>query len=238
MRVVCIVQARMGSSRLPGKSAMLIQGKPLIWHVLNRVRKANVNHVCLALPQEPHDHSVLVDAATDLGVHVITILGDPNDLVRRYEVAAQCTEAEAIVRVPGDNPCVDPDEINRIIRLYQRTAERVDLKWLWSNLDRNIAGNGYPGGLGAEVYHRDFIAWMHENVHDPRLREHPHLWAMERQRVATISAHHSIHHPDLRFDVNTMDDFTFVRGIFDALYPDLPDFRTRDILKHLGRTHE
>lgn len=241
MRVVAIVQARMGSSRLPGKSAMPLCGKPLIWHVLNRVKQANVNDVVLALPEERDlPHEALVDAASSLDIVSFTQRGDPNDLIRRYANTAEMYNAEAIVRVPGDNPCVDPDEINRIIRLYQRTSQGDrdwERRWLWSNLDQNIAGNGYPGGLGAEVYYPGFMYWLDENVRDPRLREHPHLWAFERQRVATLAAHHSISRPHLRFDVNTMADFEFVKGIYDALYPDNHNFRTRDIISHLGESN-
>jgi spore coat polysaccharide biosynthesis protein SpsF len=242
MRTVAIVQARMGSTRLPGKSAMLIQGKPLVWHVLNRVMQADVDEVCLALPHEPVDNTVLARAAYDLGVRSITTFSDANDLISRYFTAAAITNADICVRVPADNPCVDPDEINRILRVFSAKHPFFDVKTLFSNLDGNIGGNSYPGGLGAEVYSKEFLCWLHENVQDPRLREHPHLWAMERQRVATLHAHHEIARPELRFDVNTLDDFTFVKSIYDALYPSKPDFRIRDILKHLGeqngqRTH-
>lgn len=234
MRTVAIVQARMGSTRLPGKSAMLICGKPLVWHVLRRVKQSMVDEVILALPKEEKDNSVLAEAAADLGIRSITFLMiEPNDLIGRYTAAALDSDAQHIVRVPADNPCVDPDEINRIIRLYRKTSQGYE-RWLWSNLDRNIGGNGYPGGLGAEVYKDEFLFWLQKNVHDPRLREHPHMWAIERQRVATMNAHHEIARPELHFDVNTQEDLDYIRSIYEGLYPTNPDFRIRDILKFLG----
>ena len=233
MKTVAIVQARMGSTRLPGKSAMLIQGIPLLAHVLKRVRLSKVDQVVLALPQE--HRSPLASIASDLGIISLTKLGDHNDLIGRYQFAASVMGADLIVRVPADNPCVDPDEINRIIKLFHATKDKFpDSNRLWSNLDGNIGGNNYPGGLGAEVYTKDFLAWLDGNVLDPRLREHPHLWAMERQRVVTLNAHHAIARPDLRFDVNTQADFDFISGIYAALYPSNPDFRIRDILGLLG----
>lgn len=232
MRKVAIVQARMGSTRLPGKSAMFIQGMPLVWHVLKRVKQSNVDEVFLALPKEPVDNSMLALAASKLGVRCGTFLGDANDLIGRYAWAAKATSADVIVRVPADNPCVDPEEINRIIRLYERTYQGGRV--LYSNLDRNIGGNGYPGGIGAEVYSRDFLEWLYFNVEDPRLAEHPHLWAFEKQKVVTMHAHHEINAPELHFDVNSRDDLDYIRSIYDALYPTNPNFRIRDILKHLG----
>jgi len=231
MKTVAIAQARMNSTRLPGKSAMLLCGKPLVWHVLSRVKQAKVDEVLLAMPEEKNQDT-LAEAAHSLGIRAVSYLGDSADLIGRYTKAALDTGAKVVVRVPADNPCVDPDEINKIINLYHHT--RIEDNWLFSNLDGNIAGNGYPGGLGAEVYSDSFMSWLDKNVHDPRLREHPHLWAFERQRVATLHAHHEIARPDLRFDVNTQDDFDYITKIYEALYPINSNFRIRDILKFLG----
>lgn len=204
----------------------------MVWHVLKRVQQSMVDEVVLALPAEPNTEA-LAEAASLLGIRAVTFLGDVADLIGRYTHVALETDAKHIVRVPADNPCVDPEEINRIIRLYRKEGQGYE-RWLFSNLDGNIGGNGYPGGLGAEVYKDEFLFWLQKNVHDPRLREHPHMWAFERQRVATMNAHHEIARPELRFDVNTQDDLDFIRGIYEGLYYKNPNFRIRDIIKFLG----
>ena len=220
----------MGSTRLPGKSAMLLCGKPLVWHVVRRVKLANVDEVVLAVPREAGPYAWR-EAVLDLDVPVVTVWGNPNDLLYRYASTAKIYDADNIVRVPADNPCVDPDEINRIIETFYNYNPGGD--WLTSNLDRNINGNNYPGGLGAEIYERDFLEWMEENIKDPELREHPHKWAFNNGRVVTCPCPEEIARPDLRFDVNTAEDFAYIEDIYQALYPKNEVFSSQDIMRYL-----
>lgn len=232
MRTVAIVQARMGSTRLPGKSAMLLRGKPMVWHVLNRVKQA-CRSVALAIPVEPNS-GPLVEAADSLDIPVIVVGGNPNDLVHRYSVAARALAADTVIRVPADNPCVDPDEIKRIIAFHR--ADPPYWKYLTTNLDR-VLGNGYPGGLGAEVYDARLLRWLENEITDTRYREHPHLWAFENARVITCKCPEEIRRPDLRFDVNTQEDFDFISDIYDALYPMNPNFRAADVIRYCERSN-
>jgi len=223
MNIVAIVQARMGSTRLPGKSALRIQGNPMIWHVLRRVKQAmRVTRVVLTVPAEAGNIALLC-AAADFGVTTMEWAGDPNDLLGRYAHAAWACEADVIVRVPGDNPCVDPDEIDRIIQLQQQH----DWKWLTSNLDRNIHQNGYPGGLGAEVYPRRFLEWLNDHVECPPLREHPHLWAFANEKVLTCKCPAEFAYPHMRFDVNTLEDFQRIESIYSTAPH---NFRSKDLV--------
>ncbi len=233
MRTVAIVQSRLGSVRLPGKSAMLLAGKPMIYHVLNRVKQA-WNFTVLAIPVEPNS-APLVEAADSLQIPTIVVGGNPNDLARRYAVAARTMGADIVVRVPGDNPCVDPDEICRAIAHFKKDPPRWN--WLTSNLDQNLQCNGYPGGLGAEVYDARYLKWLDNKIEDPHYREHPHRWPIETDRVNTFFCPEEIRRPELKFSVDTQADFDFIAGIYDALYPTKPNFRIRDILAYLeGKT--
>jgi spore coat polysaccharide biosynthesis protein SpsF len=166
------------------------------------------------------------------GIPILMVPGDPNDLVHRYQQTAKTFEIDTIVRIPADNPCIDPAEIDRLISFY-RELDKPTGQWLTTNLDQNVLGNGYPGGLGAEIYDSWFMHWLDRNVTDPELREHPHKWAMKEGRVRTIEAPAAIRRPDLRFDVNTEEDLEYIRGIYAALYPTNPDFTAKDIIDHL-----
>jgi spore coat polysaccharide biosynthesis protein SpsF len=208
---------------------MLLAGKPLIWHVLNRVKKARYP-VVLAIPVEPNS-APLVEAADSLNIPTIIVGGNPNDLAHRYAVAARCVGADIVVRVPGDNPCVDAIEIRNLLDRYW--TDRPRWNWLMSNLDRDILDNGYPGGVGAEIYDAGYFRFLDHHVYDPTFREHPHRWCIESDRVVTCLCPEDIRRPDLRFDVNTQEDFDFIAGIYDALYPMNPNFQTRDILAYL-----
>lgn len=221
----------MNSHRLPGKSAMEICGKPLIWHVLSRAKHIGQRiKVILAIPCEP-ESKPLVYAAESLKIPTIVVAND-EDLVHRYRVVAQTMAADMVIRIPGDNPCIDPDEIRRILAFYKNDPPRWN--WLTTNLDRDVLQNGYPGGLGAEIYDIRLLEWLDWNLEDARLREHPHLWAYETERVATCQCPDEIRRPDLDFSVNTMSDFEFISDIYRAIHdPMNPNFRTREILDYL-----
>ena len=234
-----MVQQRMESTRFPEKAVALIEGHTLTWHVLNRARRAEVDETVLIMPREKTDQTQLVKDANSLGLRAIVYNGNPSDLVARHYAAAIDTDADTIVRVPSDNPCTDPHEINRAIRLFERV--KPPPHYLVTTLDQNVNNNGYPGGLGAEVYSREFMTWMADTITEPRHREHPHKWAMETQRVVTTYAHPEIRYPDLKLSVDTPEELQFIRGIYSALYPTNPDFRIRDIIKYLtvdGRIKE
>ena len=231
-----IIQARMGSTRLPGKSVMDIAGKPLIWHVVKRVSRAKLlDGVVIAIPEEKESPDILA-ATQELKIPVLIMPGDPNDLLARYNSAASMFGISTIVRIPADNPCVDPDEIDRIINVYRMgmyNSSGGTGQWLTSNLDRNLLANGYPGGLGAEVYDAWFMHWLGTNVEDIELREHPHKWAMEKGRVRTVECPPQFRRPELRFDVNTQEDLEYIRSIYNGVYEQNQDFRAKDIIEYL-----
>lgn len=234
MNTIAIIQARMGSTRLPGKSLMDIAGKPLVWHVVNRVRKAKyLDGVVVAVPQEDQTGD-LAYALHSTKVPVMIVPGDPNDLVHRYALTAQYVGADIVVRIPADNPCIDPDEIDRIVTYFNDMPKPVG-QWLTTNLDRDVLKNGYPGGLGAEVYETWFLHWLDNNMTDPVCREHPHFWAMANGKVRTIEAPQAIKRPELHFDVNTFGDLEYIRAIYDGVYSKNHDFRAVDIIEHLDK---
>jgi len=223
MSIVAIVQARMESTRLPCKSVMRFRGKPMLWHVLNRVWQAKcIDEIILIIPNE-QGKRCLVTIAEDLYIPVRIWDGNPNDLIGRYADAARQYNADVIVRAPGDKPCVDPNEIDRIISLQQQQ----NWHWLTSNLDQNIHCNGYPGGLGAEVYPRRFLEWLDKYVEHGLLREHPHLWAFANDKVLTCSCPTEFTSPELRFDVNTLEDFQYIESLYLRLSE---DFRSRKLV--------
>lgn len=229
-RVVLILQARMGSSRLPGKSMMDLAGAPLLGRILERVKRTTkADVIVMATTQKPQD-DILADLAAHYGIAVFR--GSENDLVDRYYQAAKAHKADIVVRIPADNATPEPTEIDRIID-YHLSSDAV----FSSNLAQVFA-NGYPDGIGAEVV--DF--WALEEVSrlppDAHKREHPHLnffdYATqtpanpERYRVGTISCPADFARPDIVLDVNTQAQYEFIRQLYDELYPRNPQFGIRD----------
>lgn len=231
VRIVAVVQQRMQSTRLPYKAMLPLAGKPMTQHILERLKRVpSIHEVVLAVPEEK-DTKMLLGVAEAVGVPAFIARGMlDNDLIGRHILVAQKFEADLIVRVPGDNPCSELSEVERIIE----TAQTRVLGWkqLFSNI-QPIHNNRYPDGIGAEVYHLRFMQWLNENIHEPAYREHPHLWAHDHKLVWTVVAPRPIQRPGLRLDINTQDDYEFLVEIFDALYPKNPYFGIRDILEYL-----
>ena len=224
---VAIIQARMSSTRLPGKSMMDICGRPMAEHVIRRACQAKlIDNVVLAVPVEAGCGD-LHEVAARQNVWYFSYYGPKDDLVGRYQQAAEHFSASDIIRIPADNPCVDPDEIDRIILKYEQEAKPIG-QWLYTNLDRDVCGNGYPGGLGAEVYNAWFMQWLYANVPNDEEREHPHKWAFNNDRVRTVDAPPHLQAPHLRFDVNTQEDLAYVRKIYDKLGE---GFRAKELIE-------
>ena len=231
MHTVCIVQQRLGSTRYPSKALANIQGKPLTWHVLRRIQGTEgIDALVLAVPDEGSRTQRLVEIGDSLCVPVEVVPGDPSDLLHRHTQVALKYHAARIIRIPGDNPCADPTEIERIIR--HADARIGSWQWLITNLDRNVLGNGYPAGLGAEVYDIRFLAWLDRNISEPRHREHPHKWAFDNHRVETIECPDAIRRPTLDLSVNTPEDLAFIRSIYEALPS---NFNARQVIQLLDK---
>ena len=161
-RVVAIIQARMGSKRLPGKSVADLAGKPLLWHVLERVKRCQkIDKIVLATTTKEED-DVLVDIARECGVS--TFRGSENDLVDRYYQAARKFKADIVVRICADNPCLEPEEIDRIIEYHKKGESDFS-----SNV-YSIDESGYPDGLGAEVLNFDTLEELWRITKEPRQR--------------------------------------------------------------------
>ena len=144
-KVVAIIQARMGSTRLPGKSLMPLAGKPLVYRVLERIIPSkNIDQIVLAIPNTT-ENQILSEIAHELGVSVFA--GSEDDLVDRYYQAAEKFDARFVLRIPADNPTPQGSEIDRIID-HHLSLNRPGFS---SNL-AEIYGSRYPDGIGAEIF--------------------------------------------------------------------------------------
>ncbi|NPU97279.1 MAG: glycosyltransferase family protein [Candidatus Omnitrophica bacterium] len=230
-RVVLIIQARMGSTRLPGKSMMPLAGEPLVGRILERVKRCRfVDAIVLAIPNSPQD-TVLADLGERHGVAVFR--GSENDLLDRYYQAAQWHGAEIVGRLPADNPVPEPEEIDRIAAYHAQGG--CDFS---SNL-APVFGNNYPDGIGAEMICFSALEQAWRNHHDPDQREHVHLnffnyktqQAVPPFTVGTIPCPAAFARPDLVLDVNTQEQYEFMAALYEYLYPRNPRFHITDVIQ-------
>lgn len=230
-RVVAIVQARMGSSRLPGKVLAEVAGLPVLTHVLARsARIASVDRVVLATTTAPQDEAI-AELGRQAGFAVTR--GHPTDVLDRYRQAAIEANADVIVRVTGDCPLLDPQVSERALQVFLGADGELDFV-----ANRLPDHRTYPIGLDTEICSRPALETAWREAKEPHQREHvmPFLYENpERFRVQLVDAEGEWGH--LRWTVDTPEDLEFVRAIYQAFSPEV-DFGWQEVLALLAEQPE
>ncbi|HUJ59418.1 MAG TPA: glycosyltransferase family protein [Kofleriaceae bacterium] len=206
MRTVAVVQARMGSSRLPGKVLHDLAGASMLARVIERLRlAARVDDVVIATSTAPGDDAIAA-AAHELaaGLH----RGSEHDVLDRFVGAARAHRADAIVRVTADCPLLDPGVVDRVIAALGRDVDYAS----------NTHERTFPRGLDVEALHRDTLERIARLGRSPAAREHVTAFVMEKPalfRVRQVIA--GTDDSDLRWTVDTPDDLAAVRALYAEL---------------------
>lgn len=222
MRVVIIVQARMGSSRFPGKVLKKVLDKPLLEYQLERLRRVRLAHdIVIATTTDPKDDAI-VTACQIWGVHVYR--GSEEDVLSRYYETARLHHADVVVRITADCPLIDPRVVDDVIRRYLEQAELVD--YVSNTLQRS-----YPRGMDTEAFSFEVLEEAYFEASQAPEREHvtPFIYRHpERYRLANvIYASDQSHH---RWTVDTPEDFQLIERILQSIYPKNPYFTLEDVL--------
>jgi len=213
LKVVAIIQARMGSSRLPGKMMCDIAGQPAIGHVISRLRGAKrVDDVWLACSQVPSDDP-LAEYAKDQGVSVFR--GDENDVLSRFAGVLEKSNADVIVRITGDCPMADPAVVDKIVDAF--LSDKVDFV-------SNTLTRSYPDGLDVEVFSKAALERTDREAKDPFLRAHvtPYMHGRLKDRLpwGEFSLSQVVNENDfshLRWTLDEADDLEFFRRLLPQL---------------------
>jgi spore coat polysaccharide biosynthesis protein SpsF len=205
-RTVAIVQARLGSTRLPGKVLAEIAGDTMLAQVVRRLRTARrIDEVVIATSTGVDDDAVAREARRlETGLH----RGSASDVLGRFVGAARAYRADAIVRITADCPLIDPGVVDRVI-----AALGDDVDYASNTHDRR-----FPRGLDAEALHRDTLERIARLGSSPAAREHVTAFVMEHPalfRIAQVGAARD--DSDLRWTVDTADDLAMVRGLYAEL---------------------
>lgn len=227
MRTLAIVQVRMGSTRLPGKSLLPIKGKPLLSHVLARLKQCLlIDHIIVATTTKDRDQ-VLLDLAKKDGMEGFA--GSEDDVLDRYYHAARRHKPEHVVRCTGDCPMLDPELTDDVIRRHLEAGVDYTCNTVPRSFPRGydtevmtFAALKKAAGEAKEPYEREHVT--------PYIFEHPDLFRMEQ-----VIAEGERFLPDLRLTVDTEEDLALVRTIFDLLYAKNPHFGIRDVLDLLKK---
>jgi glutamate-1-semialdehyde aminotransferase/spore coat polysaccharide biosynthesis protein SpsF (cytidylyltransferase family)/predicted dehydrogenase len=218
--VVAIIQARMGSSRLPGKSLAEIENRPMLWHVIRRVKRATlVDRVVVATSTASADDAI-EKMCQENGVPCHR--GSENDVLDRYYHAARAEKAAQVVRITADCPLIDPELIDRVVRRFQRG----DLDYASNAMVRS-----YPDGLDTEIFSFSALERAWHDATKASEREHvtPYLRS-EKFRTANVETDSMSLYPHYRWTVDEVEDLEFIRAVYKA-FREKESFGMKDILE-------
>jgi glutamate-1-semialdehyde 2,1-aminomutase/spore coat polysaccharide biosynthesis protein SpsF len=218
--VVAIIQARMGSSRLPGKSLAEIENRPMLWHVIQRSKRARlVNRVVVATSTAPADDVIEKMCREN---DVTCYRGSENDVLDRFYHAARAEKAAQVVRITADCPLIDPEVIDRVVRRFQRG----DLDYASNAMVRT-----YPDGLDTEIC--SFLAleraWHEATKASEREHVTPYLRS-EKFRTANVENDSVSIYQHYRWTVDEAADLEFIRAVYKA-FRGKESFLMKDVLE-------
>ena len=220
--VVAVVQARMTSSRLPGKVLKPLCGAPLIRRVLERVLRIEGVDAAVVALAEGAVHDAVLPALDGLGVMIVR--GSESDVLARTAAAARAANAKTVMRITSDCPLIDPQASARVLAAYVAGRPR-GIRYA-----RTAFEAGYPLGFDTEVFDAEALYEADARATDPYEREHatPYIWRRPKQfPVEIVDAQPNRRH--WRLVVDTPEDYRLVCAIYDVLYPRNPNFGLAEI---------
>lgn len=221
-RVGAIVQARVSSTRLPGKVLLPLpygSGISVCEHVIRRLKKVkNIDRIIIATTSNAVDNKIVNVANTE---SIACFRGSEQDVLSRFFEAAQEHQLDEIIRVTADNPCTDYALIDWVVQAHLR--ENNDY----------TATQQYPVGLNVEVLSFKALEIAHENTEKPEERRHvtPYVYSHhDTFKISEKNAQKNCQHPGIRLTLDTEEDYALLCAVFDYLYFENKYFNVHDII--------
>lgn len=221
--ILAILQARVSSTRLPGKVMKPILGRPMLSLQIERIQRSGlIDKMIVATSREDSDNDISILCEQ---MQIPCFRGSLNDVLDRFYQAAGQYEPEHIVRLTGDCPLIDPKIIDDVIDFYIK-----------GNYDyvSNALNPTFPDGLDVEVFRYSVLQTVWRKAFLKEQREHvtPYIYQHEKQfYIGEYKNREDL--SNLRWTVDEPEDYSLVRLIYEALYPGNPDFATQDIMDFL-----
>lgn len=222
MKIGVIVQARMGSSRLPGKIMKNLSGKTVLEHVVDRLKYSEyVNSIIIATTMDKGD-DIVAESMTNYGVSVFR--GSEDNVLERYYLAAKENELDIVVRVTSDCPLIDPIVMDAIIKKY--VEGNFDLV---TNAGADLTKRTFPRGLDVEVFSFKLLEKTFKNAKLDHQKEHVTPYIYENcENIFYYTNEHDF--SKYRWTLDTAEDFELISIIYEKLYSDKIMFFMNEIL--------
>jgi spore coat polysaccharide biosynthesis protein SpsF len=227
-KVGCIIQARMGSTRLPGKVMKELQGKSVLYHVIQRVKQSKlIDEIIIATTNHKRDE-VIVDEAKANDVNFFR--GSEEDVLSRYYYSAVEFGLDAIVRITSDCPLVDPFVIDEVVNFYLNNNYVLVTNGGVGENDRT-----YPRGLDTAIFSFDVLKDAHENATQKYQREHvtPYIYENFPDEIYRYKNERDL--SEYRLTLDTPEDYELIKKIYEKLYEGKHDFYLDDIIDFLEK---
>jgi spore coat polysaccharide biosynthesis protein SpsF len=234
-KIDVIVEARMTSSRLPGKILLTACGIPLLQLMIERLKRIDlVNGIIVATTTNKSD-DVIVSLCSQLDINCFR--GDENDVLGRVVEAAQQYKTDIIVEITSDNPLIDPHLCNDIIKKYLELDPNIDFVSNDVGCYRDDVKVTFPLGLcNTKVFRRTLLEKVAKTTSNAVDREHVVNNIVNnpgKYSLFNVNAKKIYNRSDIRLTLDYPEDYKVIKSVFEALYPLNPDFTADDIVSYL-----
>lgn len=224
-KVNIIIQARMGSTRLPGKILKPVLNRPLLSLLLERVRRVHAAHsIIIATTTNPNDDIIEQFCKKE---NVPFYRGSEEDVLDRYYQTALTYPTDIIVRITSDCPLIDPVLIDYALQLFLKQAPNIDYL-------SNVQERTFPRGMDIEIFSFECLQKAAEKSNRPYDREHVTSYIYNHpEQFKLVNFAQEINQSSYRLTLDTAEDLRLITKIFETLYPTKKNFTLQDILKIL-----
>lgn len=227
MKIIATIEARMASSRLPGKILKPILGRPTLELMVERIRQSKfIQEIVVATTVAESDQETEA-ACKKMGVHCFR--GSSDDVLDRVLQAAKAHKTDLIVELTGDCPLIDPVIIDSVVEHF------LNNKFDYVS---NVLTRTFPRGMDTQIFPVKVLEEVDKLTQDPADRENVSLYIYEhpeRYKLGNVEAQGALRRPDLRLTVDMPEDYELIKLVFENLYPQNPRFLLGDVIELLEK---
>lgn len=232
MKIVAIVQARMGSERLPGKIMLDLGGKTVLEHVIARVGQSKLIDEIVIATTIKSDDDIIAKQVEMLGMKYYK--GSEEDVLSRYYYAAKENNADIIIRITSDCPLIDPEIIDKIIKFYKEHEYEYEIV---ANASSDLSKRTFPRGLDVEIFSFEQLEIAFTKADEKYQREHVTPYIYENAKKIYYYKN-NVDYSKYRWTLDTEEDFELISKVYDELYKGTHNFYLEDIIELFERKPE
>lgn len=227
MKIIGVIQARMNSERLAGKVMLELEGKPILWHIYNRLKQCcTLNEIVISTGEYKNNKEICDFASVN---NIPLFIGSEIDLIDRLYKTAINHNAEAIVRITADCPLVDPKIVDTLVTKFLEKNQQFDII-------TNCEKRTFPHGLDIEVISTKTLKKLWEEIKEPQLREwFPFFIQKNHDMFKIFNMENNDDLSKLRWTLDYPEDYEFLKQIYKNLFHSQKIFYMQNILNLLKK---